>query len=143
MSFRWIAGSLLLAAGLLAGAERANAQVCGDLDVAATLAAEIFGYADDFPLLDVPSCAKVAKAGAKACHRTVAQVSSCWIGANAGLLKVGNVACRAEGDGAACSAQHRALFEQIENAARVVTDQQHALCDELAQDFFGDCVAGI
>jgi hypothetical protein len=141
MKFRWIAGSLLLAASLFLGADEARAQVCGALDIADDVSQAIYGYADDFQIPDAATCAQIAKAGAKACHRTVAQVASCSINRSAGVFRTGNLACRSAGDAAACSAQHRALLEQVVSATEVVADQQHALCDDLAEDFFGDCLA--
>lgn len=143
MSFRWIAGSLLLAASMFLGAGEARAQVCGALDIADDVSQAIYGYADDFQIPDAATCAQIAKAGAKACHRTVAQVASCSINRSAGVFRTGNLACRAAGDAAACAAQHRALLEQVRGITETVAAQQHALCEELADDFFADCVAGL
>jgi hypothetical protein len=143
MSFRWIAGSLLFAASMFLAADRAAAQACGNLAVAETFSDAMYGYADDFLISDAATCEQVAKAGAKACHRIVAQVTSCTINRSALSFRVGNIACRDNGDPAACSAQHRALLEQIVSATELVADQQHALCEELAEDFLGDCLAAL
>jgi hypothetical protein len=70
-------------------------------------------------------------------------VVSCTINRSTGVFRTGNLACRAAGDASACSAQHRALIEQIVNATEVVADQQHALCDDLAEEFLGDCLAAL
>lgn len=143
MTFRWIVGSLFLAVSLLVGAEQARAQVCGDLDIATEMSETIYNYADDFQIPDAATCAQIAKAGAKACHRTVAAVASCSIGRSAGVFRTGNLACRAAGDAAACSAQHRALLQQITAVTETVAANQHAPCDELADEFLGDCLAGL
>lgn len=42
MEFRWIAGSLLLAASMFLGADEARAQVCGALDVADDMSQAIY-----------------------------------------------------------------------------------------------------
>jgi hypothetical protein len=142
MTFRWILGALVLAASMFLGADQARAQVCGSLDVAEDVSAAIFGYADDFGPLDPKTCAKVAKGGLSACHRLVAEVASCTIARSAAVFRVGNVACREDGDPAACAAQHRALLAQIVSVTETVAAQQHALCEDLAEDFFADCLAG-
>jgi hypothetical protein len=142
MTLRSILGALFLAASMFLGADPARAQVCGSLDVAEDVTDAIFGFADDFGPLDPQTCAKVAKGGLSACHKLVAQVVSCTINRSAAVFRVGNVACRANGDPAACVAQHRAQLEQIVNVTETVEAQQHALCEDFADDFFADCLAG-
>jgi hypothetical protein len=43
MKFRWIAGSLLLAASMFLGAGAARAQACGALDIADDVSQAIYG----------------------------------------------------------------------------------------------------
>ena len=83
------------------------------------------------------------KGGAAACRRFVAEVASCSVARSAAVFRVGNVACKENGDPAACTAQSRAQLEQIRSAIQAVATSQLALCDALAEDALGDCLAGL
>jgi hypothetical protein len=144
MTLRWIVGSLLLAGALLAGADRAAAQPCGNLATAAAYASEaIFDHVAEYGPIEPAACAKAAKGGASVCHRTVATVAACTVNHSGGVFRMGAVACRGDGGNpSVCSANYREMLAEVRSAVGAEAAAQHAKCDDLAADFLGDCPAG-
>jgi hypothetical protein len=144
MTLRWIVGSLLLAGALLAGADRAAAQPCGNLATAAANASEaIFDHVAEYGPIEPAACAKAAKGGASVCHRTVATVAACTVNHSGGVFRMGAVACRGDGGNpSVCSANYREMLAEVRSAVGAEAAAQHAKCDDLAADFLGDCLAG-
>jgi hypothetical protein len=144
MQFGWIAGSLLLAAALLARADRAGAQPCGNLATAAASTSEaIFDHVAEYGPIEPAACAKAAKGGAAICHRTVAAVAACTVNQSGGVFRMGAVACRGDGGNpSVCSANSREMLAEVRRAVGAEAAAQHAKCDDLAADFLEDCQAG-